>query len=73
MTTLHVLGSGSRGNCFAVESDGTAILVDCGQGIIRGLMDRLDPRTLYAIIVGHLHADHYIDPEERVKIAMARQ
>ena len=27
---LYVLGSGSRGNCFAVESDGVAILLDAG-------------------------------------------
>ena len=38
-----------------------ALLVDCGQGVIRGLMPLRDPRELDAIIVGHLHADHYID------------
>ena len=30
MMRLFVLGSGSRGNCFAVESDGVAILLDAG-------------------------------------------
>ena len=30
MTTLYVLGSGSGGNCFAVESEGIAVLVDAG-------------------------------------------
>jgi phosphoribosyl 1,2-cyclic phosphodiesterase len=30
MITLYVLGSGSRGNCFAVESDGMALLIDAG-------------------------------------------
>ena len=32
MTALYVLGSGSRGNCCAVEHDGTAILIDAGFG-----------------------------------------
>jgi hypothetical protein len=30
MSTLFVLGSGSGGNCFAVESEGIAVLVDAG-------------------------------------------
>jgi ribonuclease BN (tRNA processing enzyme) len=29
--------------------------------VIRGLMPIRDPRELDAIVVGHLHADHYID------------
>lgn len=44
-----------------VETETTAVLVDCGQGVIRGLMAHRDPRDLDAIIVGHMHADHYID------------
>ena len=35
--------------------------VDCGQGVIRELMPIRDPRELDAIIIGHMHADHYID------------
>jgi len=30
MSTLFVLGSGSRGNCCAVELDGFAVLIDAG-------------------------------------------
>jgi ribonuclease BN (tRNA processing enzyme) len=44
-----------------VESGDARILLDCGQGVISRLRQRLDPRTLSAVIVGHLHADHYID------------
>jgi len=44
-----------------IETDSTAILVDCGQGIIRELMTYRDPRELDAIVIGHMHADHYID------------
>jgi len=44
-----------------VETASTGILIDCGQGVIRGMMPIRDPRELDAIVVGHLHADHYID------------
>jgi ribonuclease BN (tRNA processing enzyme) len=44
-----------------VETPSTGILIDCGQGVIRGMMPIRDPRELDAIVVGHLHADHYID------------
>ena len=30
MMTLYVLGSGSRGNCCAVETEGGALLIDAG-------------------------------------------
>jgi ribonuclease BN (tRNA processing enzyme) len=44
-----------------VEWDTTAILLDVGQGVIRSLQRVLDPHALDAIIVGHMHADHYLD------------
>ena len=44
-----------------VETASTGVLIDCGQGVIRGMMPIRDPRELDAIVVGHLHADHYID------------
>lgn len=44
-----------------VESDGTSLLLDSGQGVISRLEGLMDPRRLDAVIVGHLHADHYID------------
>ena len=65
---LTVVGSGTSqpqpetpASGLLIETDTTAILVDCGQGIIRELMAIRDPRELDAIIVGHMHADHYID------------
>src|SRR6185369_5717560 len=65
---LTVVGSGTTqpqpetpASGLLIETDTTAILVDCGQGIIRELMSLRDPRELDAIIVGHMHADHYID------------
>lgn len=68
MTRVTIVGSGTSApqpdtpaSGILVESPSTGILIDCGQGVIRGLMPLRDPRELDAIIVGHLHADHYID------------
>ena len=68
MTRVTVIGAGTSApqpetpaSGILVETTSTSILVDCGQSVIRGLMPIKDPRELDAIIVGHLHADHYID------------
>ena len=65
---LTVVGSGTSqpqpetpASGLLVETESTAILIDCGQGIIRELMATRDPRELDAIVIGHMHADHYID------------
>jgi len=39
----------------------TSILLDAGQGIASRLGRETDPRRLAGVIVGHMHADHYID------------
>ena len=46
---------------FLVEWETTALLLDVGQGVVRRLQRLLDPRELAGVIVGHMHADHYID------------
>jgi ribonuclease BN (tRNA processing enzyme) len=46
---------------YLVEWESTAILLDCGQGVIRNLQKVLDPHDLSAIVIGHMHADHYLD------------
>lgn len=46
---------------FLVEWDETAILLDVGQGVVRRLECVIDPRRLAGIVVGHMHADHYVD------------
>lgn len=65
---LTVVGSGTSqpqvetpASGLLVETESTAILIDCGQGTIRQLMGIRDPRQLDAIVIGHMHADHYID------------
>lgn len=46
---------------FLVEWSSTAVLLDVGQGVIRNLQKVLDPHRLAAIVIGHMHADHYLD------------
>ncbi len=46
---------------FLVEWGATAILFDVGQGVIRNLQRVMDPHDLSAIVIGHMHADHYLD------------
>ena len=56
------LGSGSRGNSTLIETDGTAILVDCGFSMreterrLQGLSREMQQIT--AILVTHEHGDH---------------
>jgi ribonuclease BN (tRNA processing enzyme) len=46
---------------FLVEWDSTRVLLDVGQGVIRALQDLMDPHELTAVVIGHMHADHYLD------------
>ena len=65
---LTVLGCGpaspqpdTPASGLLVESGHTAILLDCGQGVAGRLVRRLEPARLSAIVIGHMHADHFID------------
>jgi phosphoribosyl 1,2-cyclic phosphodiesterase len=62
MITLYVLGSGSRGNCCAVESDGVALLIDAGFSAReverRALSVGLDIGRIAGIALTHEHGDH---------------
>jgi len=46
---------------YLVEWSTTAILLDLGQGVVRSLQQVLDPHDLSGVIIGHMHADHYLD------------
>ena len=59
---IHVLASGSDGNCTAVCSDDTTILIDAGLSgkqlttLIKGV--GIDPKEIDAILLTHEHIDH---------------
>jgi phosphoribosyl 1,2-cyclic phosphodiesterase len=62
MMTLYMLGSGSRGNCCAVESDGVALLIDAGFSAReverRATSVGLDLGHIAGIALTHEHGDH---------------
>lgn len=66
---LTVVGAGpaytddptSVGACYLVRHGDAAIVLDLGQGAFARLAARIEPSTLAAIVVSHLHPDHFID------------
>ncbi|MDR2846329.1 MAG: MBL fold metallo-hydrolase [Candidatus Methanoplasma sp.] len=62
MFEVHVLASGSDGNCTVMEFDDEAIMIDAGISCrkIISLMDQegFDPKKLKALLVTHEHSDH---------------
>lgn len=62
MFDLHILGSGSAGNCAVIEAGECRILVDGGLSA-RQITQRLqvvgiDPCSLSGIVITHEHSDH---------------
>ena len=66
---LTVIGAGpaytddpeSVGACYLIRHEGSAIALDMGQGAFARLASRIEPSRLEAIVVSHLHPDHFID------------
>jgi ribonuclease BN (tRNA processing enzyme) len=66
---LTVLGAGpaytdrdgATGACYLVTHGRTSILLDLGQGSFPRIFRELRPEGLDAVVVSHLHPDHFID------------
>lgn len=66
---LTVLGAGpaytdqpgATGAAYLVRAGGDALLLDLGQGSFPALAARVEPSTLRAVVVTHLHPDHFVD------------
>jgi ribonuclease BN (tRNA processing enzyme) len=66
---LDVLGAGpaytdrlgSAGAAYLLRSARSAILLDLGQGAFPRLAAKIEPSTVDAVFVSHLHPDHFID------------
>ena len=65
---LTVLGSSSAvphaaspAAGFLIDWEGTSVLLDAGQGVSRRLERLMDPRDLAGVVIGHMHADHFLD------------
>jgi phosphoribosyl 1,2-cyclic phosphodiesterase len=57
------LCSSSSGNCLAIRSETTRVLIDCGLGSMRRTREALkqnfvDPAAIDAVIISHMHSDH---------------
>jgi len=51
----------SAASSYLVEHDGFAMLMDLGSGALGPLHDYCDPADVNAVLISHLHADHFLD------------
>jgi ribonuclease BN (tRNA processing enzyme) len=66
---LTVIGAGpaytdrqdASGACYLLEHGGTRVLLDLGQGSFPRIFPHVPPEDLDAIVVSHLHPDHFVD------------
>ncbi len=65
LTVVGCSGSGpgptSAASCYLVEHDGFRVLLDLGNGAFGPLQALVDPATIDAVYLSHLHADHCLD------------
>jgi ribonuclease BN (tRNA processing enzyme) len=58
-------GPDSPASCYLLEADHEGrtwrVLLDLGSGALGALHGFVDPRSLDAVLISHLHADHYFD------------
>jgi ribonuclease BN (tRNA processing enzyme) len=55
------LRPGRASSCYLVEEEGAALVLDLGQGAFSALAGHRDPRSVRAVVISHLHADHGVD------------
>ncbi len=46
---------------YLLEEDGTTVLLDCGNGVFSKLRRFRDYTKVDAVVISHLHADHFLD------------
>jgi ribonuclease BN (tRNA processing enzyme) len=52
---------GTASSTYVVSHGETRVCLDLGQGGFAGLAGRLEPGALAAVVVSHLHPDHFVD------------
>jgi ribonuclease BN (tRNA processing enzyme) len=52
---------GATGASYLLRDGDASVLLDLGQGSFARLADTLDPATIDAVVISHLHPDHFID------------
>ena len=65
---LTVLGTGTArpvaetaASGLLIEAGDTSVLFDCGSGIAAALQASVGAEALTGVVIGHLHADHWVD------------
>jgi ribonuclease BN (tRNA processing enzyme) len=53
--------AGATGAAYLVRGWGAAVLLDLGQGSFPRLAAAIEPSRLDAVVISHLHPDHFID------------
>jgi ribonuclease BN (tRNA processing enzyme) len=56
-----VPGPASPASGYLIEADGYRLLMDLGNGAFGALQRYVEPADIDAIVISHLHADHFID------------
>jgi ribonuclease BN (tRNA processing enzyme) len=46
---------------YLLEQDDTTVLLDCGGGVFGKLREHVDYTEVDAVVISHVHADHFID------------
>jgi ribonuclease BN (tRNA processing enzyme) len=46
---------------YLIEAGETTVLLDCGNGVFGKLRERVDYTEVDAVVLSHLHADHWLD------------
>jgi ribonuclease BN (tRNA processing enzyme) len=46
---------------YLLEEDGTTVVLDCGNGVFSKLRRYRDYTKVDAVVISHLHADHFLD------------
>src|SRR5690606_6965560 len=48
-------------SCYLVEADGFRLVLDLGHGALHRLQQVIDVAEIDALLLSHLHADHFAD------------
>ena len=46
---------------YLLQDGDTSLLMDCGNGVFSKLRQHIDYVELDAVLISHLHADHFLD------------
>lgn len=52
---------GSVGACYLLRNDDASLVLDLGQGAFARLAAQVDPGSVAAFVISHLHPDHFVD------------